>query len=685
MLDFTKDVLPYLSLGADKKPPAKLRHAYYQASIDHRNRLRAVFGKAYPYYLDLARPKEREEYRLYRRRIYKNPLRSLRRRVTEVLDYVRQADDFDVSYPSQTTDGATDSLESYLTDSRFTKDGDAVSWFFKHIRKSYVGDPNAVLVVLPVEQPMADTERAKPVPLLIDSEQVYQFRNNEFAVLESPERTWINGVAGLTKTGRVFLFVDHDSYCIAKQRAETVAGVAGANTLYAWDITGLAEALTDEGEANGYTFSPPLHNCSTMPARKIGKLQEDTAEAENRNGYINTVTTTSAERVYDPRYSTVHRNDWGEEYFESVLADALPHVEAAQGIQSDIEVERNFHVSSQEWRYAQRKCPDTDQNGGPCMGGKIQLRDAEGNLTGLGQCPTCKGYGLDVSGGALGVIIVSAPQATNLADEGRPTNLPTPPGGFIPRSIDPLKEFVLEYEREKKQAYETINMQFLMETPITQSGVAKRADREELYRTLIVEGAHLCGLLAFVLECVACERKQESECPEVLAPVRLNIENSEITRDELVEAVTNKFDLNLRKPLEKKLIGYQVGEDSDYYRRYELRERIDPYLDYDIETKLFMKSEARLTMQTDGPEYELLVLWITLSIHFYAIVSNELLKGDGFWNLKPDEQHTRMMDAAKKLTAVAKPVAIDPATGLPNRKESQLIPTIDIKNQHQLR
>lgn len=696
MLDFTKDVLPYLSLGADKRPPAKLRHAYYQASIDHRDRLRAVFGKAYPYYLDLARPKERDEYKLYRRRIYKNPLRSLRRRVTEVLDYIRQADDFEVSFPAQTANMATDNLESYLTDSRFTNDGDAVSWFFKHVRKGYVNDPNAVLVVLPMEQPNSDTVRTNPVPVLINSECVYQFRNNELAVLESPERTWIQGGSGLEKTGRVLLFLDTDSYCIARQRAVVAGRSDGSvdgdkSVVLSWDVTGLSEAVSDSGEATGFLFMPLLHNCPVMPARKIGKLQEEQAEAENRYGYGNGYGYGSTNSVvltrgtqYDPRYTTVTANDTGEEFYESVLADALPHIEAAQGVQSDIEVERNFHVSSQEWRYAQRRCPDSDMAGGQCHDGKIPLRNGEGLLTAMITCPTCKGQGMDISGSGLGLIIVSAPQATNLVDEGRPTNLPTPPGGFIPRSIEPLKEFVLEFEREKKQAYETINMQFLMETPINQSGVAKRADREELYRTLIVEGAHLCGLLQFMLECAACERKQEDQKPDVLIPVRLNIENSEITRDELVQAVEKQFDANLRRPLEKKLIAYQVGEDSDYYRRYELKERIDPYPDLDFEKKLFLLATARATMQPDSDELKNLNERIALSIHFNGLVSDMMRASDSFLAMDVKVQYEKLLEAARLLTGLAKPVNLDPKTGLPNRNDSILAPIVDIKNMNQL-
>ena len=678
MLVYERDIQPYLELESDGRPKARLRHAFYQASIDHRDRLRQVFGKAYPSYLNINRPKERDEYKLYRKSIYKNPLRSMRRRVIEVLDYVRQADDFAVSFPSDNRADAADSFESLVMSETYTKDGDALSWFFKHVRKAYVNDPNAVLVTLPLVQPVADTERAKPVPMLIPSEGVYQFRNGEFAVLESPERTWIQGPKGLEKTGKILLFLDGDSYCVARQigriEGNTTNGLVDQRLV--WDILGATDEVNEAGEVVGFFFAPPLHLCPVMPAVKIGKLQEDSAE-ENARG----------EKLYVTPTTTVQPNDAGVEYYESILSDALPHIENAQALQSDIQVEANFHSASQEWRYAQKRCPDSHMAGGNCIDGRLVLRGTDGLPNPDGKtiaCPTCKGSGHDVSGSGLGLIIVSAPTATSLGDEGRPTNLPTPPGGFIPRSIDPLREFVLEYEREKKQAYEVINMQFLMETPYQESGTSKRMDREELYRTLIVEGAHLCNLLRFLLESAACLRKQPTDAPDVLAPVRLSIENSELTRAELVEAVDKEFDSNLRKPLEKKLIGYQVGEDSDYYKRYELRERHDPFEELNFESKLFYLSAARLTMEAGSAELQELTEQIALSINFNGIVKSLLRDGDGFHNLEPKQQYEKLMEAARKLTGKLKKLDIDPTTGLPSLQEGQLVPIADLKNNNQL-
>lgn len=668
MLDFKRDIEPYLQLYSDNRPKTSLRHSFYQASIDHRDRLRTAFRKAYPDYLNINRPKEREAYKKYRAEIYRNPMRSLRRKAIDSLDYIQQADDFAVSFPALKEE-AKDSLKELVTDTRYTKDGSLQEWFFGKVRKKYVDDPNAVIVMLPMVEAASDNERVVPVPLLINCENVYQHRKGEFAVLESPEKTFIQTDNGVNKTGKILIFVDADSYCIARQTAQRTVN---NSPILLWDITGMDQMVDPEDpEKMVSVFAARKHNCPVMPCRKIGKINED--EAEEKNGK-----TTG--------YTLVSSNDQGEEYYESILSDALPHIEGVQEVSSDIQVERNFHVSGEEWRFAQKRCANSNLTGGNCDSGRVHLLNSEGQPTGQTMpCPNCKGTGMDNSGsGVGGIILVSPPTANSLQEEGRPTNLPIPPGGFIPRNIEPLQEFVKEVEREKKGAYETINMQFLMESPIDQSGTAKRIDREELYRTLIVHGAHLCALLGFLYECAAYQRKQETEIPAVLAPVRLSIENSELTRQELVEAVNSEFDSNLRAPLEKKLIEYQSGKNSDYYRSYELREQMDPYKNYNMESKLFLLSAARLTMDVSSEQYKALSDRVWLSVHFDGLVADELRKGTGFWDLTPEKQYERLIAGVKLITGVAKPVAIDAKTGLPTQQEGQLVPIADIKNNNQL-
>jgi len=668
MLDFNRDIAPYLRLGADKRPSAQLRHTFYTASIDHRDHLRRVFRKSYPIYLDLNRPKEQKQSKAYRKLIYRNPFRGMKTRLIETLDHIRQADDFAVVFPDdqRRSQQAADTLQAYV-EQGFSGDGSALDWFWKRVRPLYVNDPNAVMLVLPAEQPLSDTQRVEPRAFLIPCENVYQHRRGKFAVLELTERSTVTYAdKRIKEDGRILVFIDHETYAIARQVGEEKVQETGKLN-YTWEITGLQEIVTEDGR-QALSFRPPLHGCPEMPAVKLGKQQQDEAE-ESRTGQV--------ERL--KRYES---EDPLEEFYESVLSDSLPHIETAQQIENDLAVERNFHVSSQEWRYITKRCPDEKHTENPCIGGFKTVRGADDHLSGLVKCTTCQGTGMDHSGSGTEIIGVTPPSATTIQDEGRPTNLPIPPGGFIPRSIEPLTKFVEEYKRQKAEAYATINMQFLEVTPTDQSGTSKRYDRQELYRELNTQGVHLCGLLRKLYQWVAVQRYgNDEQVPAVLEPVRFDLENAELTRAELVEAKDKQFDPNLIAPLEKKLIEYQAGTDSDYYRRYELKERFDPYPNRSDEEKLFLLASAKIVNSPGSEQLQAIIERIMLSINWDGLVNDCVRTVPGFWELDPVKQYEKLVEMNTGLVSKQEAPAVDPVTGKPL---TALAPLVDFKNYNQV-
>ncbi|WP_234733400.1 hypothetical protein [Tellurirhabdus bombi] len=647
-------IMPYLNLSTGSTGVVGVRHEYLQKSIDHRKHLEKVFSKAYPDYLDKTRPKERAESKLYRKEVYKNTFRGLQKRVIKSLDYIREADDFSVVWPESEE---KDTLEAFADSRKFSPDGSALNWFFKQLRPLYVKDPNAVLVVLPMLQAPSNTEYVAPKAMLVPCDKVYMHRKGKFAVLEAPEKSTIVTRSGdkeiKSETGRILLFLDADSYTIARQIGKT-SETGGQNDLIHWEILGLTDVENEQG-LKLKAFSPPLHHCPVMPAVKIGKDVEES-------------------------------NDFGEEYFESILADALPSIELAQGNLSDIQVEMNFHVSSQEWRYATKRCPDAGKEGyGRCVSGSKAILNEEGVPKGWTQCTSCKGTGMEISGSGMDFIVVSPPSANSTQEEGRPAQLPTPPGGFIPRSIEPLTKFTEQYNRNKEEAYQEINMQFLMRTPYDESGASKRYDREEMYRELNTQGAHLCGILSEFYTFIGHLRYQgkvDKQLPNVLTPVRFNLENAELTRNELIEATKNKFDPNLRKALEKKLISYQAGENSDYYRRYELREKLDPLPGLSPEEKMFQLSLVKLINPPGSPQLQKAVERIMFSIHLDGLISEAILEDKDFLGLKLDAQREKLITANKEL--VGEQGTFIGLDGKPVSGSFSLQPLVDAKNLNQL-
>ncbi|MBN8824445.1 MULTISPECIES: hypothetical protein [unclassified Spirosoma] len=618
MLSF-QDLLPYLQQGAGRnRPGSKLLHKFYGKSILHRDEIEQVFGDAYPKYLDKDRPRELPEHKKYRKEVYENVFRGFKSRVISALDYIRQADDFDVQWP--TTDiQEVDSLQTY-TGKGFSAEGDFVEWFFSNVKSDYVDDPNAVLLLLPVEQPLSDAEYPRPQAMIIPCQDVWMFRRGKFAVLVAPEKTMLPGDTPDEPTGNVLYFLDHDSYTIARQTG--LSTNQNGQRIADWQILGMENLYDLEGNLQGQLFNPPRHYCSTMPARKIGLKR-------------------------------IKKTPKGEEYYESLIADALPHIRLGQRNQSDIQVETNFHVASKEWRRSTSKCKQPG-----CTGGVIHIRDdvkgtksgEPGAIIDVRECPTCKGTGFHDTGSGLNIMYVDASDGTTPGDL---RNVPSgDPGGFIKRPIESLKTFVEEFKRNCEEAYTTIDMQFIRKTPYDESGASKRYDRQEMLRTLVVNGVHIVDLMSFGYECIDAQRFGASgrlgeQLPEVLAPVRLDLENAELTREELNNAKDKKYDPTLVQAYEKKMLLYTTGEQSDEYRRYVLRTQCDPYLDVTEEMKAYLLGVA--FRNPDSPENRAKIERIYLSLDFDGLVADALREDADFWQKSLTEQYNEIVRRGKAL------------------------------------
>ncbi|UHG91767.1 hypothetical protein [Spirosoma oryzicola] len=656
MLTFNT-ILPYLQQGAGRtRPGAKLMHSFYGKSIQHRNQIEEVFGDEYPKYLDKDRPREQPEHKKYRREVYENVYRGFKNRIIGALDYIRQADDFDVQYP--TTDvPEEDSLRTY-TGKNFSPEGNLVEWFFTNVKSDYVDDPNAVLLILPLEPTFSDVDYPRPQALIIPSSDVWMFRRGKFAVLVSSEKTLLPNDLPDSPTGNVLIFVDQDSYTIARQTGMSTN--ENGQLMAGWDILGIESYYDLEGNPLGQTFNPPLHYCATIPARKLGLRR-------------------------------VKKNGKGEEYYESLVADALPHIRLGQRNQSDITVETNFHVASKEWRKSNGKCKAPG-----CIGGIIHIRDdAKGSKSGepgaiidVRECQQCKGSGFYDAGGGLGIMYVDGGEAKTPTDQGNNTSGGAP-GGFIPRPIEALKTFVEEFKRNTEEAYSTINMQFIRTTPYDQSGTSKRYDRQEMLRDLIVQGVHLVDLASFAFECIDAQRfgpsgRAGEQVPEVLAPVRIDLENAELTREELNNAKDKKYDPTLVEAYEKKMLLYTTGEHSDEYRRYVLRTVCDPYKDNTDEMKAYLLGmEYR---NPESPQQKTAIERLYFSINFDGLVADALREDPDFWQLDTQKQYTEIQ---RRNVLLVGPKAVGPmATGaggsFPVLEPLSLKPPVDVQQVEQI-
>ena len=125
-------------------------------------------------------------------------------------------------------------------------------------------------------------------------------------------------------------------------------------------------------------------------------------------------------------------------------------------------------------------------------------------------------------------------------------------------------------------------------------------------------------------------------------PVRYNLENAELVRQELNDAKLNKYDSTIIEGLEKKMLEYSLGKTSEQYRRYELRTRLDPFRDMSDEIKFYTLGIQYMLYQP-GDEQTLAIERMFLSINFDGLVSDCVIETPGFWQLDLEGQRETLM------------------------------------------
>jgi len=156
--------------------------------------------------------------------------------------------------------------------------------------------------------------------------------------------------------------------------------------------------------------------------------------------------------------------------FTSHLEPIVPRLNEAAREYSDMQAEVVQHIFSEKWEYATQKCEDCMDPMTGISTGKIKT----GNGKRLVTCTKCNGTGTMGTGPYKKIVLRQG--KANLGE----TAIPTPPAGYIQKQIDIVK---LQDDRIDKHIYKAlsaINMQFLAQTPLNQSGKAKEVDADEL-------------------------------------------------------------------------------------------------------------------------------------------------------------------------------------------------------------
>lgn len=280
--------------------------------------------------------------------------------------------------------------------------------------------------------------------------------------------------------------------------------------------------------------------------------------------------------------------------YRSRIAGMIPALDEAAREYSDLQAELVQHVHSEKWAIANVDCPT-------CHGrGQVFKRDAEGHETAeMEECPTCHGRGSVTQTSPYGMFVINQ---SRLGEQ----NVPTPPMGYVQKDTA-IAAFLNEHVKQHlRDALSAVNMEFLADVPLSQSGTAKAYDRDELNNFVNGVAEDLVRILDrcyyFISEyryrvIVPDREARMGMLPRINVPTKYDILNTTALIEELRAAREAKVSPLILGRLEVDYAKKQFNTDPEQGHIIETTFQLDPLFGMTMEDKFTALSAEGVTRE----------------------------------------------------------------------------------------
>lgn len=273
--------------------------------------------------------------------------------------------------------------------------------------------------------------------------------------------------------------------------------------------------------------------------------------------------------------------------YESRIASMIPSLDEAAREYSDLQAEIVQHIHSEKYAYTNSECPVCRGTGKTTENGKQTT------------CNRCNGTGSVLNVSPYGMYLIENARAGE-------SQLPAPPIGYIQKSSEIAR---LQDERVRQHLYDalaSVNMEFLAETPLNQSGVAKEVDRDELNNFVNAVAEDIVRILdnvyLFINEyrynrVVLNEQDRQAMLPNINVPTKYDLLNTNILMQQLSSARVAMLNPVIIREMEIDFAKKQFCTDESISAMVEATFDLDPLFGISEENKMVMLSNGGITEQ----------------------------------------------------------------------------------------
>ena len=311
--------------------------------------------------------------------------------------------------------------------------------------------------------------------------------------------------------------------------------------------------------------------------------------------------------------------------FESRINSIVPRLNKAAREDNDLDVSVVRHLFPEKWEFSSGDCK-------ACHGiGKVP--SANGEIV----CGTCNGVGRIVTSPFQSHVITPA----KIEDQ----QVPTPPAGYIDKDIEIVK---LQDERIEKHMYKalaSINMEFLSKTPMSESGIAKEVDRDELNNFVysiaedlvqIMDKIYFIGYDYRYMVIIPINEERHAMLPKVNVPEKYDMLSVNYLIDEYQKAKAAKMNPVIINKMEQDIATKKYSTDPDMAQEINTIIKLDPFSGMTSEDKMAYIQNRFITQQD-----------AVISANIVQFVRQAKSEQDNFYLLPLKDQQAVMVKYAK--------------------------------------
>jgi hypothetical protein len=285
--------------------------------------------------------------------------------------------------------------------------------------------------------------------------------------------------------------------------------------------------------------------------------------------------------------------------YESRISGIIPEFDEAIREYSDLQAAKVIHMYPERWEFTQTECSRCNGTG--------KIRNPawyEGCGQNIPQQCGCDNKGCTngyVVAGPYSKIMVRPMTAM----EGQ-ASMPTPPAGYVEKDVEIIKVQEESVVAHITNGLASINFEFIATTPLSQSGVAKEVDKDELNNTVhsIAEDIVRCMdwmywiIAKYRYQLIYSEDDIKDMVPHIAVPEKYDILSSKHLEEQLKSVKDSKANPVIVNAVEAEYANKAFNNDPSIRELVELTLRLDPLANIPEDDRMSRLSNGGITKLT---------------------------------------------------------------------------------------